>query len=131
GNFLVAKEQHLMLNERGANLGERVIAELSEMYPANLCTQSSGDRIHRYMLPTIHRRFLHGQHTRHRTRLEAAGGAQSDVISKTQSTRCTLLNRDVRARYGCATKRLVEIEHSRRSRRRYQQWAAANLLCLI
>ena len=56
-DFLVAKEQHLMLNECGAHFVERVLAEISKVNSGNFCAQSPGDRIHRYMLPTTHRNF--------------------------------------------------------------------------
>jgi hypothetical protein len=56
-NFLIAKEQHLMLNERGSHLVERALAEFSKMNATNFCAQCSGNRTYRYMLPSLHRDF--------------------------------------------------------------------------
>ena len=66
GNFLIAKEQHLMLDERGPHLVERALAEFSKMNPANLSAQRAGDGTYRYVLKILHRNFLQGQHTRRR-----------------------------------------------------------------
>jgi hypothetical protein len=45
GNFLIAKEQHLMLNECGPHLVKGAIAKFSKMNSANFRSQRSGNWI--------------------------------------------------------------------------------------
>ena len=53
-DFLIAKEQHLVLNECCPHLVERVVADLSQVNSCDLGAQRTSDRIHRYMLVAIH-----------------------------------------------------------------------------
>jgi hypothetical protein len=54
-DFLIAKEQHLMLNECCPHLVERIVADLSQVNSSHLGAQRTGDRIHGYMIVTVHR----------------------------------------------------------------------------
>src|SRR5208282_406096 len=54
-DFLIAKEQHLMLNECRPHLVERLVANLSQVNPRDLGAQCAGNRIHRDIFVAIHR----------------------------------------------------------------------------
>src|SRR5271155_1364145 len=63
-NLLITEEQHLVLDECGADFVEGLIAELAEMNAADFSAQRSGNWTNRYMPPIFHRDFSLGHDTR-------------------------------------------------------------------
>src|SRR5208283_55952 len=87
-DFLIAKEQHRMLDERRSQFFKDLVADLSQVNSCDLGAQCAGDRIHRYMLVAVHRnspraKIQDGAVLHHRR-----GTKTYRIVNRERSTRC-------------------------------------------